>query len=152
MKDKHNSVNKQQNSRDVLIYGYFLISVFNLIAFFTVDFWADSLYTLWGNHSIFYPFFGVLIAGELGAPLLVGCMIIYCGISFILLVFSYIEAILRKRFAILRTVVFLDCVFTVIFAIANVLYAGFMPLHFFVLLGAVFDFMFGRYLSVCSQD
>ena len=142
---------KKELILDILIHGYAAISLFNWIAFFTIDFWADSLYTIFGNHSIFYPFFGVLIADEMDAQGLAYFFILYWIINILLLSLGYIQAILRKKYAILLIVVFLDAVFTSAFTIANVLYGGLMSLHFFMLLGAILDFGFGHYLSAYAK-
>ena len=143
---------KKELILDILIHGYAAISLFNWIAFFTMNFWADSLYTIFGNHSIFYPFFGVLIADEMDAQGFAYFFVLYWIINILLLSLGYIQAIRRRKYAILLIVVFLDAIFTSIFTIANILYGGLMSLHFFMFLGAILDFGFGHYLSAYAKE
>jgi len=131
---------------EIMIHGYTVVSIFNAIAFFTIDFWANYLFPLLGNQSIFYPFFGLLIADEIDSSVLVCVFLIYWVISVLLLCIGYLKSILQKKYKILLIVVFVDAAFTILFTVANIFYSGLMFLHFFMFLGAALDFVFGQYL------
>jgi len=132
----------KRSTLNILVYGYVAVSFLNLVTFFMGDF----IYTLWGNHSIFYPFLGLLMLADTESQALAWFFLIYWGASTVWLVVSYIQIFKWKKYFMLQLAVFSDVVFVILFTLANIQYGGFMDLHIAMLFGALHSFGFGLYL------
>lgn len=141
---------KKPSTLLIVAIGYLCISICNIVAFFNSNILGDTVYLLWGNHSIFlFPYLGLLIASELNSSALALVMVLCGVVSIILILVSYILIIRCRDYRLLRITVFCDVAFSVIFICSNCIYSGLLDVHLIMLTGTFLNLLYGFYLHRC---
>ncbi len=135
----------KRSTANILVCAYIVFSLLNVAAFFRWGY-IDISYTLWGNHSIFYPFIGLLLAADMGSKTLMIFMFAYWPLSIVFLIVSLILVLTRRNYLLILLAVEIDVIFVLLFAVVNILWVGFLSLHLAMLIGAAMNLVFGLYL------
>lgn len=139
MPQKHTLVN-------ILVVVYWAVSFINILLFFDSGSWGEPIYTLLGNHSLLYPFWGMLIAIDIESRLLFLFFILYWMITVVCFVVSSIIMLRKKKYRVFRILVFSDSIFVILFTLSNMWCGGVVDLHYLMLLGALINLCFWFYL------
>lgn len=142
---------RKRSILNAFVSGYTVISFLNIAVFFHGSIGSEMLCTIMGNHSVLYPYWGILIAAEMESTVLVLCILFYWVTNLISLITSYIAILTKGKYRAFQIVVISDVIFSAIFILANIWYGGLLDLHLFMLLGIILNLCFWYYIRMCQR-
>lgn len=154
MKQSIQSFLRKKTFMDILVNGYIVISVLNVFCLFSNKLTCEMMYILFGNHSVLYPYFGLLIAADMQMGWLAMLMFFYWIVSFVWLLASYLIYLKWKKILPFQLAVICDSLFVCIFVVMNIQYGGFLDVHVAMCIGVLLNIVFAIYIQWhrCSQS
>lgn len=135
----------EKQARHAVIHLHMLLTAVAVAMFFSYEHWG-SFYMVFGNHTVIYPFFGVILAAELDWMWLALFCLIFWGPYIIAFIVTYLIAVLRQKYGPLMVVSWIDTVFSAVMLVTSVVNAGAYRDHVMMFAGVLLSGAFSVYL------
>ena len=134
-----------KRAHQAVIHLHMLLTAAAVAMFFSYEFFGN-FYMIFGNHTVFYPFFGLYLAAELDRMWLALFCLIFWGVYIIALIVTYLIAVLWKKYGPLMVVSWIDTVFSSVMLVVGAVNAGLYRDHVILFAGVLLSGAFGVYL------
>ena len=112
-----------------------------------------DFYMIFGNHTVIYPFFGAYVAAERGWKWVFLFCLIFWGPYILAFIATYFIAVLKKKYAPLMVVSWIDAVFSALMLVLAIDGAGFYTDHLMMIAGVLLSGAFAFYLTrICRAE
>lgn len=125
-----------------IIIGSYALFTFSVLLLFPFT----DLYTLVGFHLPMYAFFFLLNGGTLESNIIIATSAIVCIASLFIFIMAIILGLWKQKYVLFISAVLFDAIATISYVVFNILHAGLMDIHIWMLIGGLLDAVLGTCL------